>query len=81
MLQFRHQIHSAVGSAGDGCVDTRLQDGFGLFLLAQCDEGASEGEDIPPYYESLFMLLIAYGSDRADALRVMDRANNGDLLL
>jgi acetyl/propionyl-CoA carboxylase alpha subunit len=41
--------------------------------------GATEGEDIPPYYDSLFMLLLASGSDRADALRVMERAISGDL--
>ncbi|MEI7538710.1 MAG: biotin carboxylase N-terminal domain-containing protein [Comamonadaceae bacterium] len=41
--------------------------------------GAAEGEDIPPYYDSLFMLLMASGTDRADALRVMDRAITGDL--
>ncbi|MGB9631748.1 MAG: acetyl-CoA carboxylase biotin carboxylase subunit [Chloroflexaceae bacterium] len=41
--------------------------------------GADEGEDIPPYYDSLFMLLMTSGADRADALRVMDRALTGDL--
>jgi acetyl-CoA carboxylase biotin carboxylase subunit/propionyl-CoA carboxylase alpha chain len=41
--------------------------------------GAAEGEDIPPYYDSLFMLLMTSGADRADALRVMDRALTGDL--
>ncbi|MFV9506141.1 MAG: acetyl-CoA carboxylase biotin carboxylase subunit [Oscillochloridaceae bacterium umkhey_bin13] len=41
--------------------------------------GATEGEDIPPYYDSLFMLLMTSGADRADALRVMDRALTGDL--
>ncbi len=41
--------------------------------------GAEEGEDIPPYYDSLFMLLMTSGADRADALRVMDRALTGDL--
>ncbi|WP_129677175.1 acetyl/propionyl/methylcrotonyl-CoA carboxylase subunit alpha [Candidatus Chloroploca sp. Khr17] len=41
--------------------------------------GTTEGEDIPPYYDSLFMLLMASGADRADALRVMDRALTGDL--
>jgi len=43
--------------------------------------GASEGEDIPPYYDSLFMLLMASGADRADALRVLDRAISGNLRL
>lgn len=43
--------------------------------------GASEGEDIPPYYDSLFMLLMASGADRADALRVLDRAISANLRL
>ncbi|MDX1765128.1 MAG: carbamoyl-phosphate synthase subunit L, partial [bacterium] len=29
---------------------------------------------IPPYYDSLFMLLMSAGADRDDAIRVMDRA-------
>ncbi len=41
--------------------------------------GAAEGEDIPPYYDSLFMLLMTSGADRADALQVMDRALTADL--
>jgi acetyl/propionyl-CoA carboxylase alpha subunit len=41
--------------------------------------GTTEGEDISPYYDSLFMLLMASGADRPDALRVMDRALTGDL--
>jgi acetyl/propionyl-CoA carboxylase alpha subunit len=36
--------------------------------------GVYEGADIPPYYDSLFMLLITAGADRSDAIRVMDRA-------
>jgi len=36
--------------------------------------GVYEGADIPPYYDSLFMLLITAGADREDAIRVMDRA-------
>lgn len=36
--------------------------------------GVYEGADIPPYYDSLFMLLMSAGADRADAIRVMDRA-------
>lgn len=35
--------------------------------------GVYEGEDIPPYYDSLFMLLMTAGADRKDAIRVMDR--------
>jgi acetyl-CoA carboxylase biotin carboxylase subunit/propionyl-CoA carboxylase alpha chain len=41
--------------------------------------GVYEGADIPPYYDSLFMLLIAAGADRADAIRVMDRALSRNL--
>lgn len=36
--------------------------------------GVYEGADIPPYYDSLVMLLITAGVDRDDAIRVMDRA-------
>jgi acetyl-CoA carboxylase biotin carboxylase subunit/propionyl-CoA carboxylase alpha chain len=36
--------------------------------------GVYEGADIPPYYDSLFMLLMTAGADRADAIRVMDRS-------
>jgi acetyl-CoA carboxylase biotin carboxylase subunit/propionyl-CoA carboxylase alpha chain len=35
--------------------------------------GVYEGGDIPPYYDSLFMLLMTAGADRKDAIRVMDR--------
>ncbi len=36
--------------------------------------GVYEGDEVPPYYDSLFMLLMTAGADRADAIRVMDRA-------
>ena len=36
--------------------------------------GVYEGADIPPYYDSLIMLVITAGVDRDDAIRVMDRA-------
>lgn len=36
--------------------------------------GVYEGADIPPYYDSLFMLVMTAGADRRDAIRVMDRA-------
>jgi acetyl-CoA carboxylase biotin carboxylase subunit/propionyl-CoA carboxylase alpha chain len=36
--------------------------------------GVYEGDDVPPYYDSLFMLLMTAGADRADAIKVMDRA-------
>jgi acetyl/propionyl-CoA carboxylase alpha subunit len=35
--------------------------------------GVYEGADIPAYYDSLFMLVMTAGTDRADAIRVMDR--------
>jgi acetyl-CoA carboxylase biotin carboxylase subunit/propionyl-CoA carboxylase alpha chain len=41
--------------------------------------GVYEGADIPPYYDSLFMLLITAGADREDAIRVMDRALSRNL--
>jgi acetyl/propionyl-CoA carboxylase alpha subunit len=51
---------------------TRLQipQGPGVRIAS----GVYEGADIPPYYDSLFMLVITAGADRADAIRVMDRA-------
>jgi acetyl-CoA carboxylase biotin carboxylase subunit/propionyl-CoA carboxylase alpha chain len=36
--------------------------------------GVYEGDDVPPYYDSLFMLLMTAGPDRANAIKVMDRA-------
>jgi len=36
--------------------------------------GVYEGADVPPYYDSLLMLVMAAGADRNEALRVMDRA-------
>lgn len=41
--------------------------------------GVYEGADIPPYYDSLFMLLMTAGSDREDAIRTMDRALSRNL--
>lgn len=41
--------------------------------------GVYEGADIPPYYDSLFMLLITAGADRVDAIRVMDRVLSRNL--
>jgi acetyl/propionyl-CoA carboxylase alpha subunit len=41
--------------------------------------GVYEGADIPPYYDSLFMLLMTAGADREDAIRVMDRALSRNL--
>jgi len=41
--------------------------------------GVYEGADIPPYYDSLFMLIMTAGSDREDAIRVMDRTLSRNL--
>ncbi len=41
--------------------------------------GYYEGAEIPPYYDSLIMLLMATGADREDAIRVMDRAISKNL--
>lgn len=56
---------------------TRLQipQGPGVRIAS----GVYEGADIPPYYDSLFMLLMTAGSDREDAVRTMDRALSRNL--
>lgn len=36
--------------------------------------GVYEGGDVPPYYDSLIMLVMSAGADRNEAIRVMDRA-------
>lgn len=41
--------------------------------------GVYEGADIPPYYDSLFMLLMTTGADREGAVRTMDRALSRNL--
>lgn len=41
--------------------------------------GVYEGASIPPYYDSLFMLLMTAGADREDAVRTMDRALSRNL--
>lgn len=51
---------------------TRLQVPMGPNVRVA--SGVYEGADIPPYYDSLFMLLMTAGADRADAIRVMDRS-------
>ena len=51
---------------------TRLQIPHGPGV--RISSGVYEGVDIPPYYDSLFMLLMAAGADRQDAIRTMDRA-------
>ena len=35
--------------------------------------GVYEGADVPPYYDSLLMLIMSSGSDRDEAIKVMDR--------
>ncbi len=51
---------------------TRLQipEGPGV----RVSSGVYEGESIPPYYDSLIMLIMSAGADRDDAVRVMDRS-------
>lgn len=51
---------------------TRLQVPMGPNVRVA--SGVYEGGDIPPYYDSLFMLLMTAGADRKDAIRVMDRS-------
>jgi len=36
--------------------------------------GVYEGAEVPPYYDSLIMLVMSAGADRYEAIRVMDRA-------
>jgi acetyl-CoA carboxylase biotin carboxylase subunit/propionyl-CoA carboxylase alpha chain len=51
---------------------TRLQIPIGPNV--RVSSGVYEGADIPPYYDSLFMLLMAAGADRKGAIEVMGRA-------
>ncbi len=51
---------------------TRLQIPHGPGI--RISPGAYEGASIPPFYDSMFMLLISAGADRTDAIRTMDRA-------
>jgi acetyl-CoA carboxylase biotin carboxylase subunit/propionyl-CoA carboxylase alpha chain len=54
-----------------GCLTTlKIPRGPAVRIL----EGAEEGSEIPPYYDSLIMLLMASGRNRKDAISVMDRA-------
>jgi acetyl-CoA carboxylase biotin carboxylase subunit/propionyl-CoA carboxylase alpha chain len=36
--------------------------------------GVYQGDSIPPYYDSLFMLIMTAGPDREAAIRAMDRS-------
>ncbi len=42
-------------------------------------QGVYEGADIPPYYDSLIMLIMTAGQNREAAIRTMDRALGRDL--
>lgn len=50
---------------------TRLQVPLGPAV--RVSSGVYEGADIPPFYDSLFMLIMSTGVDREEAIRVMDR--------
>jgi acetyl/propionyl-CoA carboxylase alpha subunit len=56
---------------------TRLQVPMGPGVRVA--SGIYEGGDIPPYYDSLFMLLMTAGADREDAVRAMDRSISRNL--
>lgn len=56
---------------------TRLQVPMGPGV--RVSSGIYEGGDIPPYYDSLFMLLMTAGADREDAIRAMDRSISRNL--
>jgi acetyl/propionyl-CoA carboxylase alpha subunit len=56
---------------------TRLQVPMGPGV--RVSSGIYEGADIPPYYDSLFMLLMTAGADREDAVRAMDRSISRNL--
>lgn len=56
---------------------TRLQVPHGPGVRVSA--GVYEGADIPPYYDSLFMLLMTAGADREDAIRAMDRSLSRNL--
>lgn len=56
---------------------TRLQVPMGPGVRVA--SGLYEGADIPPYYDSLFMLLMTAGADRDDAIRAMDRSLSRNL--
>ena len=56
---------------------TRLQTPMGPGV--RVSSGIYEGADIPPYYDSLFMLLMTAGADREDAVRAMDRSISRNL--
>ncbi len=51
---------------------TRLE--FPLGPGIRIASGVYEGAEVPPYYDSLIILVMSAGSDRTEALKVMDRA-------
>jgi acetyl-CoA carboxylase biotin carboxylase subunit/propionyl-CoA carboxylase alpha chain len=56
---------------------TRMQLPLGYNI--RISSGIYEGADIPPYYDSLFMLLMTTGIDRRDSIKVMDRVLSRNL--
>ncbi|MDW7650834.1 MAG: biotin carboxylase N-terminal domain-containing protein [Bacillota bacterium] len=56
---------------------TRLQEPHGPGV--RISSGVYEGADIPSYYDSLIMLIMTAGADRADAIRSMDRSLSRNL--
>lgn len=56
---------------------TRLQEPHGPG--ARISSGIYEGAEIPSYYDSLLMLVMASGTDRTDAIRGMDRSLSRNL--
>ena len=58
---------------------TRLELPFSHYT--RVSSGVYEGADIPPYYDSLLMLLMTTGTDRRGAIKVMDRVLSRNLRL
>ncbi len=56
---------------------TRLQIPLGYNI--RISSGVYEGADIPPYYDSLFMLIMSTGINRGDSIKVMDRVLSRNL--
>ena len=76
--------HPAVGGAGtidrnDGAhpgAAGAARDSAAIIGGVRVDSGVYEGGEIPMYYDSMICKLIAYGSDRADAIARMREALN-----
>ncbi len=56
---------------------TRLQTPTGPWIRVA--PGVYEGADVPPYYDSLIMLIMASGRTREGAIKVMDRTLSRNL--